>query len=210
MLINKLKKIEILKTIYYTFLSRNINKIEKKSKVICFKKSNFQLAKSSKIILNGTLTFSDNSINGSIRQSNLRMDNNSLLKIEKSFSIYYGADIILFKNAKLKLGSGFFNSNVKIRCHEKIEIGKDVAISHDVTIMDSDAHEGLWKGYEKTKSIKIGNHVWIGTRAIILKGVTIGDNAIIAAGSVVTKDVPHNTIVAGVPAKIIKTNINWK
>jgi acetyltransferase-like isoleucine patch superfamily enzyme len=210
MLINKLKKIEIVKTIYYTFLSRNINKKGKKTRLICFKKSNFQLAKSSKIILNGTLAFSDNNINGSIRQSNLRMDNNSLLKIEKNFSVYYGADIILFKNAELKLGSGFFNSNVKIRCHKKIEIGENVAISHDVTIMDSDAHEGLWVGYEKTKPIKIGNHVWIGTRAIILKGVTIGDNAIIAAGSVVTKNVPSNTIVAGIPAKVIKTNINWK
>ena len=210
MLINKLKKVEILKTIYYTFLSRNIKKRERKSKLICFKKSNFQLAKSSKIILNGTLMFSDNDINGSTRQSNLRMDNNSILEIKKNFSIYYGADIILFKGAKLNLGSGFFNSNIKIRCHERIEIGEDVAISHDVTIMDSDAHEGLWEGYEKTKPIKIGNHVWIGTRVTILKGVTIGDNAIIAAGSVVTKDVPNNTIVAGVPAKVIKTNINWK
>lgn len=210
MLINKLKKLEILKTIYYTFLSRNIKKRERKSKLICFKKSNFQLAKSSRIILNGTLMFSDNDINGSIRQSNLRMDNNSLLEIKKSFSVYYGADIILFKDAKLRLGSGFFNSNIKIRCHEKIEIGENVAISHDVTIMDSDAHKGLWEGYEKTKPIKIGNHVWIGTRVTILKGVTIGDNAIIAAGSVVTKDVPNNTIVAGVPAKVIKTNINWK
>lgn len=210
MLINKLKKIEILKTIYYTFLSRNINKIERKSKIICLKKSNFQLAKSSKIILNGTLMFSDNDINGSTRQSNLRMDKDSILEIKKFFSIYYGADIILFKGAKLNLGSGFFNSNIKIRCHERIEIGEDVAISHDVTIMDSDAHEGLWEGYEKTKPIKIGNHVWIGTRVTILKGVTIGDNAIIAAGSVVTKDVPNNTIVAGVPAKVIKTDINWK
>lgn len=210
MLINKLKKIEILKTIYYTFLSRNINKIERKSKIICLKKSNFQLAKSSKIILNGTLMFSDNDINGSTRQSNLRMDKDSILEIKKFFSIYYGADIILFNGAKLKLGSGFFNSNIKIRCHERIEIGEDVAISHDVTIMDSDAHEGLWEGYEKTKPIKIGNHVWIGTRVTILKGVTIGDNAIIAAGSVVTKDVPNNTIVAGVPAKVIKTDINWK
>ena len=108
MLINKLKKIEILKTIYYTFLSRNINKIEKKSRLICLKKSNFQLAKSSKIILHGTLMFSDNDINGSIRQSNLRMDKNSILEIKNFFSVYYGADIILFKGAKLKLGSWIF------------------------------------------------------------------------------------------------------
>lgn len=210
MLINKLRKVEILKTIYYTFLSRNINKIERKSKLICLKKSNFQLAKSSKIVLHGTLMFSDNNINGSTRQSNLRMDNNSLLEVKKSFSVYYGADIILFKDAKLSLGSGFFNSNIKIRCHKNIEIGEDVAFSHDVTIMDSDGHKGLWEGYEKTKPIKIGNHVWIGTKVTILKGVTIGDNTIIAAGSVVTKDVPNNTVVAGVPAKVIKTNINWK
>lgn len=76
--------------------------------------------------------------------------------------------------------------------------------------MDSDAHEGLWAGYEKTKPIKIGNHVWIGTRVTILKGVTVGDNAIIAAGAVVTHDVPANSIVAGVPAKVINSNVNWK
>lgn len=210
MLIDKLKKIDILKTIYYTFILKNINKKEQKNFFLCFKKSNFQLEKTAKIILNGILKFSDNDIIGSNRQSNLRMDENSILEIRNNFSIYYGADIILFKGAKLNLGSGFFNSNIKIRCHERIEIGEDVAISHDVTIMDSDAHEGLWEGYEKTKPIKIGNHVWIGTRVTILKGVTIGDNAIIAAGSVVTKNVPNNTIVAGVPAKVIKININWK
>lgn len=85
MLINKLKKVEILKTLYYTFLSRNINKIERKSKFICLKKSNFQLAKSAKIILNGTIMFSDNDINGSTRQSNLRMDKDSILEIKKKF-----------------------------------------------------------------------------------------------------------------------------
>ena len=54
------------------------------------------------------------------------------------------------------------------------------------------------------KNIHIGENVWIGSHATILPGVTIGDNAIIAAGSVVTKDIPANSIAAGVPAKIIK------
>ena len=52
--------------------------------------------------------------------------------------------------------------------------------------------------------IHIGNRVWIGAHATILAGVTVGENSIIAAGAVVTKDVPANTIVGGVPAKIIK------
>ena len=57
--------------------------------------------------------------------------------------------------------------------------------------------------HKKNKPVKIGNHVWIGTRAIIMKGVTIGDGAIIAAGAVVTKDIPDGSVVGGVPAKVI-------
>lgn len=209
MLIKILSRINVLKTIYYTFLSNNIQRYNN-AKCICFKNANIQLSKSARIILNGNLRLSDNDIVGSNRQANLRMDNESILEVKRSFSIYYDADIILFPKAKLRLGSGFINSNSKIRCHSNIEIGDNVAISHDVTIMDSDAHEGLWNGYVKTLPVKIGNHVWIGTRATILKGVNIGDNSIIAAGSVVTKDVPSNCLAAGVPAKIVRKDINWK
>lgn len=67
-----------------------------------------------------------------------------------------------------------------------------------------------YSGYEKTKPITIGNHVWIGMNVTILKGVTIGDGAVIAAGSVVTRDIPANTLGAGVPCKVIKENIEWK
>lgn len=60
-------------------------------------------------------------------------------------------------------------------------------------------------GAEFGKPVKIGNNVWIGGRAVIVPGVTIGDNAVIAAGAVVTKDVPAGAVVGGNPAKIIKT-----
>jgi acetyltransferase-like isoleucine patch superfamily enzyme len=60
-----------------------------------------------------------------------------------------------------------------------------------------------------TQPIIIGNHVWVGMNATILKGVTIGDGAIIAAGSIVTKDVKANTLVGGVPARILKENVEW-
>ena len=58
--------------------------------------------------------------------------------------------------------------------------------------------------------IIIGDHVWIGKNVTIMKGVTIGDGAVVGAGSVVTKDVPFNTVVAGNPAKPIKTIEKWK
>jgi acetyltransferase-like isoleucine patch superfamily enzyme len=61
-----------------------------------------------------------------------------------------------------------------------------------------------------TKPVHIGNHVWIGMNVMILKGVTIGDGAIIAAGSVVNRDVPERCLAGGVPAKVIKENVQWE
>lgn len=58
--------------------------------------------------------------------------------------------------------------------------------------------------------VKIGNKVWIATNALILPGVSIGDGAIVAAGAVVTKDVPAKCMVAGVPARVVKENVEWK
>ena len=125
--------------------------------------------------------------------------------------IYTGSSLSV--DGKFTMRSGYINSNCKIFCREEITIGENVVIAPEVIIRDSDQHivideNGMEK--PKTSSIHIGNHVWIGTRAMILKGVHIGDNAIIAAGAVVTRDVPNNCLVAGVPAKIIKTDISWK
>lgn len=61
------------------------------------------------------------------------------------------------------------------------------------------------EGFQENKPITIGNNVWIGTRVVIMDGVTVGDNSIIASGAIVTKDVPPYSIVGGVPAKVIKT-----
>lgn len=126
------------------------------------------------------------------------------------FRTYGGTYISVAPGAKLSLGTGFLNNNSKISCFEEITIGKGVKISEDVLIRDSDNHTILRAGFKKTAPIKIGNHVWIGARAVILKGVTIGDGAVIAAGAVVNKDVPPNTLVGGVPAKILKENISWE
>ena len=123
-------------------------------------------------------------------------------------TIHSGAKISVGKNASLSLGSGYINNNCEIRCSSSITIGENVAISSDVIIRDNDAHK--IDGSLQVDPIVIGNHVWIGMRAIILKGVTIGDGAVIAAGAVVTHDVPPNTLVGGVPAKIIRQNVTWE
>lgn len=163
--------------------------------------------KSAKIILDGNLCFGVGAFRNNGRSSILRMDSNSKLYC-KNFSFMYGADVILFENSTLYLGSNsFINCDCKIRCHSSIKIGDNCAISHDVTIMDGDGHK--LDNKEKNSPVEIGNHVWIGTRVTILKGVHIGNGAVIASGSLVNKDVPENSLVGGVPAKVLKNNVSW-
>ena len=96
---------------------------------------------------------------------------------------------------------------------ENIKIGNQCAIGRNVMIMDFDAHDIYYSDGTKnhiTKPIVIEDHVWIGAGATILKGVTIGEGAVVGAGAVVTKNVEPHTIVAGNPAKVIKTDVRWE
>lgn len=109
----------------------------------------------------------------------------------------------------ISVGDNFLsNYNLTILDIVPVKIGDNVMIGPNVDIYTvnhpltaTGRREALAKGYPVT----IGNDVWIGGKVTITPGVTIGDNVVVAAGAVVTKDVPANTLVGGVPAKVIKT-----
>ncbi len=138
------------------------------------------------------------------------------LEVE-AFDVYAGSRINVNAGAKLSLGSGYMNHDCVIDCFSSITIGYGVVISERVVIRDSDNHaitsteNGELKSDEKPAAapIVIQDHVWLGMNVVVLKGVTIGEGAIVAAGSVVTKDVPSHCLVAGVPAKVVKTDVSW-
>lgn len=131
------------------------------------------------------------------------------LKIKDKAVFRYGCTLLVYDMAAITIGSNLFvNSNSSILIREKLSIGDGCVIGSNVVIRDNDTHIVL--GSKNKSSINIGNHVWIGTNSIILKGVSIGDGAVIAAGSIVTKDVLPRTLVGGNPAHIIKENIEWK
>jgi acetyltransferase-like isoleucine patch superfamily enzyme len=143
------------------------------------------------------------------KSSMLKIMEGGVFKFSKNLDIHTGAYVSVDKNANLEIKGGYINNDVRIYCFTSIKIGENVAIAEDVIIRDSDNHP-VNNGHENiSKPIVIGDKVWIGMRATILKGVTIGDGAIIAAGSVVTKDVAPGTLVGGVPAKLIKKDVIW-
>jgi acetyltransferase-like isoleucine patch superfamily enzyme len=119
-----------------------------------------------------------------------------------------------------RIGSGS-----EVLCVNNIVIGNYTTISNNVTIVDNNNHplnpedrlfmrtlpeDSIYRDwrYSENSPIVIGENVWVGINSRINKGVTIGDNAIVAANAVVTKDVPANSVVAGNPGKIVKTNLN--
>jgi acetyltransferase-like isoleucine patch superfamily enzyme len=111
-----------------------------------------------------------------------------------------------FEHGRLIIGDrAFINYGVDIAATGLITIGADCLIGTHVSIIDNDFH-GLVDRHQtpSPKSVVIGDNVWIGNRAIILPGVTIGEGAVVGAGSVVVHDVPARSLVVGNPARVIR------
>ncbi|MBM3249752.1 MAG: acyltransferase [Candidatus Omnitrophica bacterium] len=136
--------------------------------------------------------------------SSLRSSTGSIFAPTKLKTLTKTARIIIEDNVGL-------NGTSIIARSKTILVGKGTVIAPNVLIMDLDGHP-LWPpenrisnpAIENDSDVIIGKNVWIGNRCMVLKGVTIGDNSVIAAGSVVTKDIPANVLAGGVPAKIIR------
>ena len=127
--------------------------------------------------------------------------------------VYIGKDVWLSieKSAKLKIGNNtHINKGFVMACNKQIEIGNNVVFADRVFVADSDhRYEDvnmpiLLQGMSEGKAVKIEDDCWIGINACVLKGVTIGKHSVVGANSVVTKDVPAFSVVAGNPANIIK------
>ena len=119
------------------------------------------------------------------------------VRISTPFYTDFGKNITVGKNI-------FINSDCKFQDQGGIVIGDDVFIGHNVVLATLDHEINPDKRGIVPAPIRIGNKAWIGSGAIITKGVTIGEGSIVAAGAVVTKDIPDRVIVGGVPAKVIK------
>lgn len=153
------------------------------------------------------------------RRTSLRLQSGAKLELSQNTLICRGCYISVWPGRALTLGENVYvghNSFINTKCGMKI--GDNTLISHGVTIWDYDGHPIYDQNAEKSDNayggesapIVIEPDVMIGHEASILKGVRIGRGAIIGAKACVTKDVPPNTIVAGNPAKIVRSGMTWR
>jgi acetyltransferase-like isoleucine patch superfamily enzyme len=145
------------------------------------------------------------------------------VRIGRHVSCYAGCSFSIGQNGSAFIGDFTLLNGALIMAEERIEIGSHCLISWNVGIADSDFHplapaqrlidaKALAPFYEnrpprpalETRPVIISDNVWIGMSAVILKGVSIGENSVVAAGAVVTRSVPADCVVAGNPAKIVK------
>lgn len=136
------------------------------------------------------------------------LTNNGKFKVGNNLrirSLQFKTELACLDGAELIIGNNvFINHGANICASKSITIGNNVHIADLVMMHDTNFHEVEEGKGVTSKPIKIGNNAWIGARSIILPGVEIGENSVIAAGSVVTKSVPKNCLAAGVPAKVSK------
>lgn len=137
--------------------------------------------------------------NAQIRIGNLR-------HVKATFAFYPGGQIDIGDDTSINgLVAGLLES--------KIVMGRDCMLSHDIHMQPHNQHGIIDLGTKQLvkdkRNIVLGDHVWIGRAVSVLPGVSIGDGAIVGANSVLTKDVPANSAVAGYPARVVRENCTW-
>ena len=208
----------IFKTIYFNFkyfpltkaiklpilVSKNVSLKRMKGKIEIKDKMSFGLIK---------IGFGDTSIFDRKRDRTI-WDVSGIIVFDGKAFIEHGAKLSIHTNAVLEIGlSLFINSATSIVCAKSIKIGKNCLISWECIIIDTDFHKIFFQGNQinNDQKITIGDNVWIGMRSLILKGSSIPDGSVIAAGSIVTKPLlQSNAIYGETPAKLLKKDIEWK
>ena len=127
------------------------------------------------------------------------------LEIGDDFRIWSGhRQTLVTGGGRLRIGDRcFVNVGTVLVCVREIVVGDDVALANEVYVMDSNSH-GVEGRAHVESPVRIGDGTWLGARAMVLPGVTIGRRVVVAAGAVVTRDVPDDVLVAGNPARVVR------
>lgn len=226
---NFVKKLLLFKNIYglsfkayYNYLKINHRKNTTKAAGCDFYTAAgtvYDIHPTAKITLNKSIIFGNIGVKGMRLPTCLKMTAGTTLEIHDGpltrydtgpYNLRYGAYIEIVNGGKLTIGQGAANVGLTIMCAKEVTIGNGVRIGRNVSIRDwNGPHVIVNDTYVNHAPVKIGDHVWLCTGCSIMPGVTIGEGSVVATNAVVTKDVPPYSLVAGTPAKVIKSNIEW-
>ena len=205
--------ISATKYIYYNYLSKNIVRKDG-AKIIPYKGTILDLHPTARIYLRGKdLLICTNKLKKSKAEAHIRMNENAVWNCNNGAFLFYNTVLEIKPNAILE--SGYFSANggSVIIAHKNIKLGEDVMIGRNVIIYDSDFHslnnkEGI--PCNPPKPVNIKDHVWLTTNIMVQKGVTIGEDSLITAYTVVNNDMPEHSIIGGKSVgEVIRDSVSW-
>lgn len=208
-----LLKIDTIKFIKYNFFSKNIVR-EKGKYLIPYRGTVLDLSKKARIYIKGkNLELCINKLKGSKSEMHLRMNGNAKWYVNNGAQIFYNTVIEVKDNAILN--SKFFSTNggTVIICAKEINIGEDVMLGRNIIVYDSDHHQVFNKEMKQSnqaEAVNIEDHVWLTSNITVLKGVTIGRNSLVTAQTLIRKDFPEDSIIAGgATGKVVAQCNGW-
>lgn len=210
--LKKISEISVWKFIKYNYFTKGVKR-KKGAFIIPFKNAILEVGENAEFIVEGKFRFGINKPKGSKAETLVRIQSNGKWIAHGEIWLFFDTFVDVHPGAVFE--SGFFSANggSVIVVGKRIEFGHNVMIGRDVTIYDSDFHQILDEEGNPSnfsKEIKIEDNVWLTNKIMVLKGVTIGEGALISAMTLVRKDVPAHTLVAGNPGKVIKEGVAWK
>ena len=206
-----LKQIDILRFIKWNYLKSNIKR-DKGAYLIPYRHSTIDIDKSANVLLHANIHINPQEVNGTNKEAILFVLPNGRLVINGAVRLLSGATLQVQQNASIDIGQAYINHDATIIAANNMKLGNGLLISRNVTIFDSDFHTILDKDGNQIntiKNIEIGDHVWVGVNATLLRGTKIGKGAVIAAGAVVGGKIKEGTMAAGNPARSY-SEIQWE
>lgn len=201
--IGKILHINIWKFIKWNFLSSNVKR-DKDAFLIPYRHSVIDIDRSAVVELHSKLTVNPREVKGSKREAIVFVRQNGKLVVNGPVTVQSGATLQVQHDAQITIGKAYINHGATIIAGNNMKIGDGLLISRNVTIFDSDFHKIVdadGNQLNTPRDIEIGDHVWIGVNATLLRGSKVGDGAVISAGAVVGGKIKAETMAAGNPAR---------
>lgn len=208
--IKRLLGLNLFQFVRWNYFSRNVIR-DKETYIFTNWGSIIDIDKTAKLILHGNLSVNAPKYKHSKEEAFLLLRDGAELTINGSVALASRSTLQVQNDAKLSMGRTHINHEASIIIGGDTVIGDDILISRAVKIFDSDFHKVIDDDGNQTnipKPMRIGNHVWIGLGAIILRGSQIGDGAVVSAGSIVMGKIKEGTNAVGNPARSF-SKIKW-
>lgn len=207
------KQISLFQFIYLNYFCSHIERYGK-ARILPHRNTIINFGKGSKIILKGKdLELGFNKLKGSKSETHIRLDKNAEWKCNNGGLVFYNTVIEIKKSALFETGFFSANGGSVIIAHKHIFFGEDVMIGRNVIVYDSDFHSICDENHiavNVPEPVVVQDHVWLTTNIMVQKGVTIGHDSLVAAYTVVNKDIPPHCVFGGESkGKIIKDWVCW-